>query len=66
VAGGVLPRWRQQGIGKQLWAAALASAHLQGWRSLSVGPVADDSAAAAFLLAHDAQPKQRYALYGAE
>jgi ribosomal protein S18 acetylase RimI-like enzyme len=66
VAGGVLPRWRRQGIGKQLWAAALASAHLQGWRSLSVGPVADDSAAAAFLLAHDAQPKQRYALYGTE
>ncbi|MCC6458319.1 MAG: GNAT family N-acetyltransferase [Caldilineaceae bacterium] len=66
VAGCVLPQWRRQGIGSQLWGAALASAHLQGWRNLSVGPVADDAAAAAFLLAHDAQPRQRYALYGTE
>jgi GNAT superfamily N-acetyltransferase len=66
VAGGVLPRWRHQGIGSQLWAAALATAHLQGWQSMSVGPVADDSAAEAFLLAHHAQPLQHYALYGTE
>lgn len=66
VAGGVLPRWRRQGIGRQLWAAAFNSAHLQGWRSVSIGPVADDSVAASFLLAHNAQPLQHYALYGTE
>ena len=66
VAGGVLSRWRRQGIGNQLWAAALKSAHQQGWRTLSIGPVADGSVAAAFLLAHDAQPLQNYALYGTE
>jgi GNAT superfamily N-acetyltransferase len=66
LAGGVLPRWRRQGIGHQLWAAALKSAHLQGWRSVNIGPVADDSAAASFLLAHNAQPIQHYALYGTE
>jgi ribosomal protein S18 acetylase RimI-like enzyme len=66
VAAGVLPQWRRQGIGSQLWSAALASAHLQGWRDISVGPIADDSAAMAFLLAHDAQPRQHYALYGTE
>lgn len=66
VAGGVLPRWRRQGIGRQLWHAALQSAQTQGWRSLSIGPVTDDSAAASFLLALDAQPLQRYALYATE
>jgi GNAT superfamily N-acetyltransferase len=66
VAGGVLPHRRRQGIGKQLWAAAMQSAHRQGWRSVSIGPVADDSAAASFLTAHDAEPRQRYALYGTE
>lgn len=66
VAAGVLPRWRRKGIGSQLWTAALASAHAQGWQSISVGPVADESAAQAFLLAHGAQPLQHYALYGTE
>jgi GNAT superfamily N-acetyltransferase len=66
VAAGVLPQWRRQGIGRQLWAAALNSAHLQSWHSLSIGPVADNSAAAAFLLAHHAEPLQQYALYGTE
>ena len=64
VTGGVLPRWRRQGIGSQLWAAALNSAYLSGWRSLSIGPVPDDSAAAAFLISHNAKPLQHYALYG--
>ena len=66
IAGGVLPAWRRQGIGTQLWAAAMNSAHRAGWRSVSVGPVADESAAAAFLSAQNAQPLQRYALYGTE
>lgn len=66
VAGCVLPAWRRQGIGSQLWAAALQSAYLNGWRSLSIGPVADHSAGAAFLLAHHAEPRQHYALYGME
>ena len=66
VAAGVMPRWRRQGIGTQLWAAALNTAYLQGWRSLSIGPVADDSAAEHFLLANSAEPLQHYALYGIE
>lgn len=66
VAGGVVPSRRRQGIGSQLWGAALASAQLEGWQSVSVGPVADGSAAAAFLLAHGADPLQQYALYGTE
>jgi GNAT superfamily N-acetyltransferase len=66
VTGGVLPRWRRQGIGHQLWIAALQTAHAQRWRNLSIGPVADDSTAAAFLLAHNAQPLQSYALYATE
>jgi GNAT superfamily N-acetyltransferase len=66
VAAGVLPSWRRKGIGRQLWAAALATAYLQGWQSVNIGPVADDSAAEAFLLAHGAQPLQHYALYGTE
>jgi GNAT superfamily N-acetyltransferase len=66
VAAAVLPRYRRQGIGHQLWTAALQSAHRQGWRNLTIGPIADNSAAAAFLLAHDAQPRQRYALYATD
>jgi ribosomal protein S18 acetylase RimI-like enzyme len=66
VAGGVMPQWRRQGIGSQLWAAALNSAHLTGWRNLTVGPVVDDSAAASFLLSHNAVPRQHYALYATE
>ena len=66
VAGAVLPNWRQQGIGSQLLSAALRSAQLQGWHKLTIGPVADDSQAATFLLAHHAQPLQHYALYGME
>lgn len=66
VSGGVLPRWRRQGIGRQLWAATMESAQQQGWRTLSIGPVPDDSAAAAFLRAHEATPLQRYALYGTD
>jgi GNAT superfamily N-acetyltransferase len=66
VAGGVLPRWRRQGIGHQLWGAAIKLAHVQGWRNVSIGPVTDNSAAASFLLAHNAQPLQHYALYANE
>jgi GNAT superfamily N-acetyltransferase len=66
VAGGVLPRWRHQGIGRQLFAAAHNSALQQGWRSLTIGPVADDSTAATFLRGQEAQPLQRYALYGTD
>jgi GNAT superfamily N-acetyltransferase len=66
VAGGVLPSWRRQGIGHQLWHAALNLANAQGWRSMSIGPVTEDSAAASFLLVHNAQPLQRYALYATE
>ena len=66
VAGAVLPQWRRQGIGTQLWAAALNSAHLHKWRNVSIGPVADDAAAMHFLLAHNAEPRQHYALFSTE
>jgi GNAT superfamily N-acetyltransferase len=66
VAGGVLPRWRHQGIGRQLMAAALNSAYQQGWRTLSIGPVADDTRAVAFLRGQEAQHLQRYALFGTD
>lgn len=66
VAIAVMPRWRRQGIGRQLWAAALNSAYFQGWRNVSIGPVVDDSVGAKFLLTHEATPLQHYALYGTE
>ncbi len=66
VTGGVLSHWRRRGIGSQLWSAALASAHQQGWAILTIGPIADNSPAAAFLQVHNAQPKQHYALYSTE
>jgi GNAT superfamily N-acetyltransferase len=64
--GAVLPQWRGQGIGCQLWQQALAAARAQGWRALTVGPVVAGSAAANFLQRHGAEPRQRYLLYGSE
>lgn len=52
-AGGVLPDRRRLGIGRQLWAAALATGLEQGWDRLSIGPVWSESAAG-FLAAQGA------------
>lgn len=58
--------WRHQGVGRQLWQAATKFAGERGWRHLAIGPVIEDSAAAAFLEAMGARPEQRYRLYASE
>lgn len=62
----VAPEYRRRGIGHRLWRAGLALAHAYGWATVSIGPVADESPAAAFLTAQGAIPRQRYRLYVAE
>ena len=57
------PAWRGQGVGRQLWQQVLHHARVQGWRSLTCGPLAPDAAAAGFLLAAGARQAQRYMLY---
>lgn len=64
--GGILPAWRGQGIGRQLWRQALATGKALGWRSLTIGPVIDDSPGHQFLMQQGADPQQRYTLYGGE
>lgn len=65
--GAVLPGWRRQGIGAQLWQQATGHASRMGWASLAVGPVwlpkGSDSAAVAFLEARSATARQSYRLY---
>lgn len=61
--GAVTPAWRGRGVGLQLWRHALAVAQQAGWRTLTCGPVADESAAAAFLTRQDARPQQHYTTY---
>lgn len=65
--GAVASEARQQGIGRTLWAWALAEARARGWETLTVGPVWEpregQSAAAAFLEAAGAAPRQTYQLY---
>jgi len=67
--GGVAPEVRRQGIGRQLWAWALAEARARGWRTLTVGlvwePREGQSAAATFLARHGAVARQTYRLYEA-
>ncbi len=59
----VTPAWRGQGIGEQLWRQIAAHAIAAGWKTISAGPFAADSAGAAFLTAHGATPAQRYTTY---
>ena len=64
---GVLPAWRGQGVGRALWAWALAAAAARGWATLTAGPVwlprRGEPAAAAFLSARGAVARQTYRLY---
>ncbi len=60
---GVVDQWRGEGIGRQLWQQALDVSHERGWRELAVGPVADESDAAAFLLHMGATRRQHYTTY---
>ncbi len=65
--GAVSPGYRRRGVGSQLWSAALQTAQERGWLTLSAGPVWEpaqgEAAAAAFLLAVGAEPRQTYQLY---
>jgi len=64
--GGVLPEYRGQGIGRQLWQQALHAARTSGWDTLTAGPLAETHPAAQFLTAHGAVPRQSYAIYATE
>ncbi len=61
--GAVLPTACGKGIARQLLADAHAHAARAGWRTLAIGPVAEESAGADFLARAGATPRQRYALY---
>ena len=61
--GAVLPEHRRQGIGRQLLQQVLAAAGKYGWEQITVGPLAQESAAALLLQQHGAQPRQTYQLY---
>lgn len=63
LAGGVLPEWRRQGIGRQLLAAAWESCRAAGWQTLIAGPAPAESAAAALLAAAGGTARQRYQLF---
>lgn len=59
----VLPQWRGQGIGRQLWQQALSTGRQQGWQTLLIGPLPETAPAANILQHLAVQPRQRYQLY---
>jgi GNAT superfamily N-acetyltransferase len=61
--GAVDPAWRGRGIGRQLWHHVLHCAQQAGWRTLTCGPVADESEAARFLARQGARAQQHYMTY---
>jgi len=61
--GGVLPGFRRRGVGRALLSVALGAARARGWDTLSVGPVAQGTAAEAFLRACGGVARQHYTLY---
>lgn len=62
--GGVLPEWRGQGVGKQLWGEVLSVAHEQGWATVTVGPLEEGTTAAEFIGRRGATAQQGFSLYG--
>jgi GNAT superfamily N-acetyltransferase len=60
---GVLPRWRRQGIGRQLMIQAVITAQDKGWEKIIIGPVPENSEAAIFLNRAGARPCQSYQIY---
>lgn len=60
---GVLPTWRRRGIGRQLLQQALLTAANRGWRSLTVGPLAEQQPGATLLRSVGATARQRYQIY---
>lgn len=63
VFGGVLPDWRGEGIGHQLWQQTLRTAQQQGWQRLSIGPLPSTAAGINFLVRQGARPLQSYLLH---
>jgi GNAT superfamily N-acetyltransferase len=61
--GAVADEWRGKGVAAQLWSVTLRHAQQAGWRVLTCGPVALESAAARFLQRMGARAQQRYVLY---
>ncbi len=61
--GGVLPNWRNQGIGQQLWWQTLRTAQQSGWQTLTIGPVWQGETAVTWLQNRNATPQQTYHLY---
>jgi GNAT superfamily N-acetyltransferase len=61
--GGVPPRWRRQGIGRQLLNQAVITAQDKGWEKITIGPVQEDSETARFLYNTGARPCQSYQIY---
>ena len=61
--GAVQPAWRERGVGRQLLAAAQASAANAGWQKLIIGPIPEGAPAGGFLKKVGARPQQAYQLY---
>jgi GNAT superfamily N-acetyltransferase len=61
--GGILPDWRNQGIGQQLWRQTIGTAQDAGWQKLTIGPVWNETTAVTWLQNQNATPQQTYQLY---
>lgn len=61
--GGVLPEWRHQGIGQQLWRQTIRSAQDAGWQKVTIGPVWEGATAVPWLQKQNAISQQTYQLY---
>jgi len=64
--GGVLPAWRERGIGHQLTMRALHTGQQMGWRTLTIGPIPAATTGAQFVQQRGAAPKQHYVVYESE
>ena len=63
IFGGVLPPWRRQGIGGQLWRMAQQGAVNDGWRTLSIGPMPSTATGNLFLEAQGIAVQRTYLLH---
>ncbi len=63
---GVLPEWRGQGLGSQLWRQALFLAREQGWMQLTIGPLPTAAPGGPFLRKRGAEPQGSYLLHRLE